>query len=636
MYSLKKASLRIDESYLKCKSGCEYYGNEEWGGYCSKCHWERKKEARLETVERDSGKEKQQQSPLGFAKFEEKKRYQSDKRAKLLKVFVKSPSSRASLERGKTESLFGPETSEAEAIHSEHQEFFTKLGPKVESDIHLCIRSFYKKLLSDADNPLTSIDELSERTQNFYQILTARLDEEAFYRGLNGEQKEQLIDYAEKYAMTCLYRILFCPPTTTDEDKDLNIQKRIRQLNWVSAKHLDCGIDETSTEVHDLVYSSITELLGMDSAKAPQDKLGCVVRCCRKILHLMQKCVGGPTSADDFLPALIFVVLKANPARLKSNINYVTRFCNASKLMSGEGGYYFTNLCCAVSFIENLTAESLNMPEDEFNQYMSGKIIPSGTWESALIMCEGMHLIGENLAIFNDLRKRHLNVMLEIEALKDEMIQFQDEILTRVEELHENVPLELRPIREPMDIDAEDPAIADLPPPLAPQVVEERPRRSPSPRQDSPEWQIPSYPDQALVAVNYDIDLSDLSGGEASQADDQPLYHSLDTGSVASLDLFRNSPPLQYPRDLSLLDTDQPSSSLPSPLKPFQPSPPYQVGRYRAFLATLARRTLRRDPKGIFKTRSIPRTRSRYSPLSRFTPLSRRSMHRLRTTTKKV
>lgn len=119
----------------------------------------------------------------------------------------------------------------------------------------------------------------------------------------------------------------------------------------MNAHNLDCRISETSVEVRDLVYAAITDLLNMDSVKAPQDKLACVVRCCRSVLLVLQQCQGGPVSADEFLPALIFVVLKANPTRLKSNINYVTRFCNDSRLMQGEAGYYFTNLVCCFFII---------------------------------------------------------------------------------------------------------------------------------------------------------------------------------------------------------------------------------------------------------------------------------------------
>lgn len=147
------------------------------------------------------------------------------------------------------------------------------------------------------------------------------------------------------------YSYLFCPASTLDEEKDLAIQQRIRQLSWVNAHNLDCRINETSVEVRDLVYAAITDLLSMDSGKAPQDKLACVVKCCRSVLLVLQQCQGGPVSADEFLPALIFVVLKANPARLKSNIHYVTRFCNDRRLMQGEAGYYFTNLVSLFSLI---------------------------------------------------------------------------------------------------------------------------------------------------------------------------------------------------------------------------------------------------------------------------------------------
>ena len=76
--------------------------------------------------------------------------------------------------------------------------------------------------------------------------------------------------------------------------------------------------------------------------------------------------------ADDYLPVLIYVVLQANPPMLYSNLQYLERFCDPNKLMSGETGYYFTNLYSAVSFIETLDARSLKIGEGEFQKKIHG------------------------------------------------------------------------------------------------------------------------------------------------------------------------------------------------------------------------------------------------------------------------
>lgn len=481
MYSTKTPTLRIDEADLKCKNGCGFYGNAEWEGYCSKCHREYLQRQRTQAehavyVQSQEAGTANRTVASTYHKYEEKKVPQ-EKKYKLLNISFRKPVAKA---QGYQELLseLMRDNPDLEKVKAENRSLNAIIAKTpVEKDVRKCMQSFIVDILQNKDTK--RIEELSEITQNFYQIFAKRLENSPKYADIAVEVRERLLDYVERYTMTLLYRILFCPPFTTDEEKDLAIQKRIRQLNWVSGKNLECRIHETSSEVRELVYTSITDLLNMDSAKAPQEKLSCVINCCRNIFLMLQQSVGGPASADEFLPALIFIVLKANPARLKSNINFITRFCNASRLMTGEGGYYFTNLCCAVSFIENLTAESLNMDEKDFNAYMSGECVPANTWESALMMCESLHLMCEDITLLDEMRATTTKIQNEALNVKEQMLKFQEEIEAKVGAVIEKTPLLItHSQRLPTNLDCEDIESYQLPPPIIPQVCSTAPTTS--------------------------------------------------------------------------------------------------------------------------------------------------------------
>ncbi|XP_065208795.1 rab5 GDP/GTP exchange factor [Planococcus citri] len=455
MSTYRRATLRIEEADLRCnKAGCTYYGTPQCEGFCSKCyreHLQRKQLHSSTSVTRPAAADQATHSPL-FSNTDPKK-YQpsSDKKNKLLRSFRfnKKTFDRSDDLQSDLINMFSISDTphELEKLREIAQSLFVDMGSTIETDTYKCIHSYLRKMYSEVELGCKfklTIDDLSMRTQNFYQAFSKRMETQKAYGGLTLEQRENLMNYVEKFSMTLLHQVLFCPIFTNDEEMDLIIQKRIRQLNWVNATHLDCHIDEMNPSVRDLAFTSMLELLNMDSAKAPQDKLNCVVKCCKNIFELLQYAVGGPASADEFLPSLIFVVLKTNPCRLKSNINYITRFCNANRLMTGEDGYYFTNLCCAVSFIENLGAESLNMTHDEFEQYMSGEIISTSTWECALVICENMQLMYEHLSTLAELNKRQDNFFIEAEEFKNEILKFKDDIKNRVENIIAEYPLKLK------------------------------------------------------------------------------------------------------------------------------------------------------------------------------------------------
>ena len=75
---------------------------------------------------------------------------------------------------------------------------------------------------------------------------------------MSQETCDKLLDYIERYLTTRLYRAVFCPMSTDDEDLDLALQHRIRNLHWVNSHLLDADINESIEGVRELVELAIT------------------------------------------------------------------------------------------------------------------------------------------------------------------------------------------------------------------------------------------------------------------------------------------------------------------------------------------------------------------------------------------
>ncbi|CAJ0758304.1 5167_t:CDS:2, partial [Entrophospora sp. SA101] len=145
---------------------------------------------------------------------------------------------------------------------------------------------------------------------------------------------------------------------TDDLERDEILHQKIQIFRWVGEKHLDIPITP-----HNEIFlnHAKNELLKMRQFIAPRDKLICILNCC-KVIYGLIKFVDGEEGADKFLPILIFVILKANPEHLMSNV----QFRNPEKLQS-EAGYYLSSLMSAVAFIENMDVNSLTITQDEFD-----------------------------------------------------------------------------------------------------------------------------------------------------------------------------------------------------------------------------------------------------------------------------
>ncbi|KXJ92110.1 hypothetical protein Micbo1qcDRAFT_162227 [Microdochium bolleyi] len=155
-----------------------------------------------------------------------------------------------------------------------------------------------------------------------------------------------------------------------DVERDGILAQKISIYSWVSEEHLD--IPAVSDSGRRFLNLAQQELLKIRSYRAPRDKIICVLNCCKVIFGLL-KHAKSDSSADSFMPLLIYVVLRANPEHFVSNVQYILRFRNQDKL-GGEAGYYLSSLMGAVQFIENMDRTTLTISDEDFEKNVEAAV----------------------------------------------------------------------------------------------------------------------------------------------------------------------------------------------------------------------------------------------------------------------
>jgi len=353
------------------------------------------------------------------------------------------------------------------------------------------IKKQVKKMVAKVEKMMSageSIDNISNSVHDFYTFMSNRFNTNSIYTSSTTpsynpnchiDQVEQLMDSTERLLMEDLFHILTSKIQAEEESRDLALQKKIKSLNWLMASHLDIHINFRNVKVRDYFDKAISDLIAMGSKYLPSEKLQCIQSCSQHVCQMLQtgamvsnhdnnkvssngvrssyqKNAANPTSnqnvnpdnnrnpncqpmkcvsADEFLPGLVFVVVKSNPPLLHSNIRFVELFSNPKRLSSGEAGYYFTNLCCATAFIEKLSGSSLGISEEEFSSYMSGESVPPGSsLESSMFLCsDAFRIMYGNQLTVEDILHKEDALEFEISELKESMMNFRKEVKNIVE-----------------------------------------------------------------------------------------------------------------------------------------------------------------------------------------------------------
>ncbi|CAJ2644287.1 unnamed protein product [Trifolium pratense] len=290
-------------------------------------------------------------------------------------------------------------------------DFLERMRQPAAADFVKAIKSFIVSFSNNGPDP----DRDSAAVQDFLANMEAAFKAHPLWSGCSEDELESAGEGLEKYVMTKLFARVFASlPDDVKLDDQLSEKMSLIQ-QFIRPENLDIK-PAFQNETSWLVIGNLL----LNASLASKDN---------------------PPGADEFLPVLIYVTLKANPPQLHSNLLYIQRFRRQSRLV-GEASYYFTNMLSAESFISNIDAKAISIDETEFERNMefarallSGLSVdtqdPNSPYQN-----HGQHPRADKNKTLNDNKDPALRTSSSAAKLESKKVSFQDELsITKVPSL---------------------------------------------------------------------------------------------------------------------------------------------------------------------------------------------------------
>jgi len=225
--------------------------------------------------------------------------------------------------------------------------------------ITVCVRLFLERRedeLQQLKVQFSSTNVMDEKTDLVVQFLNRMweaLEQEPMLAATSEDQRQEARKAVERAIFSEIYMAALYPNTEADVSRDLVLQQHIGRLSEVvSPNHRDLKIPRRYQ--YECPWPAAqAELRRLAAFKLPADKVHCISRVSAIIMNLLSLAQDKAVpAADDFVPVLVFVIIKANPPSLLSTVQFVDNFYRDR--LCGEECYWWMQFVGAVEFIKTM------------------------------------------------------------------------------------------------------------------------------------------------------------------------------------------------------------------------------------------------------------------------------------------